>query len=451
MAVSLIALESSSFIDFSHGILDNPKVIATHNFTQGHNPSISVNPNTGDLYAVYYQTQNNSTNLYLTKSTDNGTTYSNPIRVNDKLGGAADTFNSIPIEFGENNEVYVAWMDSEEDPDYPWGYNTLRFSKSMDGGKTFSPAVNPVIGLKSINVFFDLVRTGNDTLYLSFLSALPNESGTPIIGYPASYAMVKSLDGGKTFGSPITLDKQSCVCCQTSSTVGPDGEIYFAWRDLQHESDLIPVNPENPYNYGFANGSLFEDFNYDDYEAIRDIKVMHTIDNAQGIKFSPVYAVSEDNWYINGCPDAGPGMAFDSNGVLHVAWFTGSKTADNGLGYYYAYSVDKGATFSKPIPLLTDKEFVPPTEVSLDIDKNDNVWITFIDQQSTDILRYSKIDFGFPSKMHLSVIDENHQIVFNGPIIEGGIGEMTDIAVGKDKAFIAYRDGDDAKISTLTM
>lgn len=74
--------------------------------------------------------------------------------------------------------------------------------------------------------------------------------------------------------------------------------------------------------------------------------------------------MSPDKWYLNGCPDAGPGVAFDSKGRLHVAWFTGTETTPNGLGYYYAYSDDSGQTFSKALPLLTDKEFIPPTMVS---------------------------------------------------------------------------------------
>jgi hypothetical protein len=28
---------------------------------------------------------------------------------------------------------------------------------------------------------------------------------------------------------------------------------------------------------------------------------------------------------MNGCPDAGPGMAFDSKGRLQIAWFAGSE------------------------------------------------------------------------------------------------------------------------------
>ncbi|WP_172602238.1 sialidase family protein [Candidatus Nitrosocosmicus franklandus] len=445
-------LGNHSLFEYSESRLASPQVVTTYNFTQGHNPSVAVNPNTGELFAVYTLTENNSTNIYITKSQDSGNSFSIPVRINDKPGDAADTWNTIPICFGSNNEVYVAWMVSKEDPDFPYGITELRVSRSLDGGNTFSPAVNPVTGYKSEKAFFDLSVTGNQTLYLSFLDSLTNESGTRIIDYPSSFKLVKSVDGGKSFALPSTIDNQNCVCCQTVSAVGLDGEIYFSWRDSQYEQDIIPVDPNNPYNYGFSNGSLFDDFDYEDYETIRDIVVRHTVDNGTGEEFSPITKVSQDKWYITGCPDAGPGMAFDSVGRLHVAWFTGSKTAPNGTGYYYAYSDDKGLTFSESIPLLTDEEFIPPTQVSVGVDNRDNVWITFSDQRSSDVVRYSEIRDDHQGKVHLSIVDNDHQVIFNSSIIDGQIHELVDLAVSgnDDVAFIAYRDGNNAKISVVT-
>ncbi|WP_148685909.1 sialidase family protein [Candidatus Nitrosocosmicus hydrocola] len=451
--IFVVILGNNSLFESSEAQLFSPQVVATHNFTNGHNPSVAVNPNSGELFAVYTLTENNSTNIYITKSQDNGNSFSIPVRINDKIGDAADTWNAIPIRFGSNNEVYVAWMISKEDPDFEWGLTELRVSRSLDGGNSFSPAVNPVTGYKSEKAFFDLSVTGNQTLYLSFLDSLTNESDTRVIQYPSSFKLVKSVDGGKTFDLPSTLDNQNCVCCQTVSTVGPDGEIYFSWRDSQYERDIIPVDPNNPYNYGFSNGSLQDDFDYENYETIRDIVVRHTDDNGSGKKFSPITKVTKDKWYMAGCPDAGPGIAFDSLGRLHVAWFTGSKTASDGIGYYYAYSSDQGKTFSDAIPLLTDKEFIPPTQVSLGVDNNDNIWITFADQRSQDVVRYSEIKEDHQGKVHLSVINKNHQIAYNNPLIEGQIHEIVDLAMSNndDKSFIGYRDGDSAKIAVVTV
>jgi hypothetical protein len=273
-----------------------------------------------------------------------------------------------------------------------------------------------------------------------------------VIGYPSSYKLVKSTDSGRTFGQVVTLDSQNCVCCQTTTVMGPDGEVYFAWRDLQYESDVKTTNTtDNPYNYGNANGTLLEGTDSTTFETIRDIVVMHTTDNAGGNVFSTPSKVNDDKWYMNGCPDAGPGMDFDSKGRLHMAWFTGSETASEGLGYYYAYSDDKGMTFSKAVPLLTDKEFIPPTMVSLSVDASDRVWIAFADQRNPEIVRYSAIDEGHPGKVHLVVIDQNQKVLFNDSIASGAIHEFVDVSAAGDNAYVAWKDRDEARFATLSL
>lgn len=418
------------------------------------NPSISVNQDTGTVYASFVKTESQQTNVYLMISNDDGKTFSEPTKVND-VSVAAQMWNTIPIRFGPNDEIYVAWMTTAEHPDFPWGITEIRISKSTDGGKTFEPSVNPVRGDASEKAFFDLAVSDTGALYLSYLDSMTNQyekEGFDVIGYPSSYKLVKSVDGGKTFGDIITLDNQNCVCCQTSSLVGPDGEVYFAWRDLQYESDVKTTNTsDNPYNYGNANGTLPENTKPTTFETIRDIFIMHTTDNANGNEFSSPSKVSPDRWYLNACPDAGPGMSFDSKGRLHVAWFTGSETAPDGLGYYYAYSDDSGQTFSKALPLLTDKEFIPPTMVSVAVDSSDNIWITFADQRSSDVVRYSPIEEGHLGKVHLVIIDKNQKTLFNGPVTSGAIHEFVDISATNNIAHMAWKDGRDAKFASLVI
>ncbi len=59
--------------------------------------------------------------------------------------------------------------------------------------------------------------------------------------------------------------------------------------------------------------------------------------------FSTPVRVGNDKWFMNGCPDSGPGMDFDKSGNLHIAWFTGSEFAPKGPGFYYTTSNDKGS------------------------------------------------------------------------------------------------------------
>lgn len=452
-AVIIVAIVA---MNYPMSAVPSIKVLSIHNVTNVNNPSISVNPETGIAYAAFAREEGGLANIYLMGSTDGGKTFSDPVMVNDTPGDASSMWNTIPVKFGPGGKIYVAWMITKEHPDFPWGITELRLATSTDGGKTFSHAVNPAPGEPSEKAFFDLaVSDTGHALYLSYLNSATNQDGKEefkIIGYPSSYKMVKSIDGGKTFGEPITLDKQNCVCCQTASAMGSDGEVYFAWRDLQYESNVKTTKTaDNPYNYGNANGTLPEGTDPTTFETIRDIVVMHTTDKADGKSFSTESKVSDDKWYMNACPDAGPGMAFDSTDRLHVAWFTGSATAPDGLGFYYAYSDDKGKTFSKAMPLMTDKEFVPPTMASVSVDSSDNVWIAFADQRNPEIVRYGSIEEANPGQVHLVVIDKNQEVLFNDSIAFGGIHEFVDISATNDIAYLAWRDNHDARFASVSL
>jgi hypothetical protein len=81
-------------------------------------------------------------------------------------------------------------------------------------------------------------------------------------------------------------------------------------------------------------------------DSIRDIVVARSSDH--GTTWSTPTAVHADNWVFNACPHAGPSLAVDSAGTLHVAWWTGR---DGIAGVYYAQSRDGARSFSDPVPL----------------------------------------------------------------------------------------------------
>ena len=60
---------------------------------------------------------------------------------------------------------------------------------------------------------------------------------------------------------------------------------------------------------------------------IRDITVSRSTDGPIAQNFTTPVQVGNDRWFMNGCPDAGPGFDFDKSGNIHIAWFTGSEFA----------------------------------------------------------------------------------------------------------------------------
>ena len=129
------------------------------------------------------------------------------------------------------------------------------------------------------------------------------------------YARDPGRDARGPAAPPATereLVKGVCYCCKVALATGARGEVFAAWRH---------VYPGN----------------------VRDIAFMASPDG--GRTFGPPTRVSADDWHLAGCPDDGPAMAVDGDGVIHVVWPTvvGDQTPEGAL--FYAASRD-GRTFT---------------------------------------------------------------------------------------------------------
>jgi hypothetical protein len=104
-----------------------------------------------------------------------------------------------------------------------------------------------------------------------------------------------------------------CFCCKTA-VVSHGGDVFVAWRHL------------------FPGG-------------VRDIAVARSADG--GRTFQEPVRVSEDNWKIDACPDDGPAMTVDAEGVLRVTWPTLIKDGGTArIAIFESSSRDGGATFT---------------------------------------------------------------------------------------------------------
>jgi hypothetical protein len=229
----------------------------------------------------------------------------------------------------------------------------------LDGGRTFAPAItvnDDAGGPPSSHTFHNMVVTADGTIVVSWLDNRRAETATgdaatgdAIDGDAAEAAaaghvdaadgidptipgpdvrIAVSADGGATFSASRVVDQQTCPCCRTSLTVAPDGTIYLGWRKI---------------------------FQGD----VRDIVIARSSD--LGRSWDEPRRVAADDWVFPGCPHAGPSLAVDPTGTLHVAWYTGREGAP---GLYHATSRDRGVTFSAPVTLLGDA-WVPPSQVAL--------------------------------------------------------------------------------------
>ncbi len=101
----------------------------------------SAGPNRGNLYCSWMdQTPANGTDIFLSRSTDGGSTWSAPLRVNDDPTGVAnDQFNQWLSVDPSDGSVNVSWNDTRNDPARL--STDIFYARSTDGGLSFGQNV----------------------------------------------------------------------------------------------------------------------------------------------------------------------------------------------------------------------------------------------------------------------------------------------------------------------
>jgi hypothetical protein len=201
--------------------------------------------------------------------------------------------------------------------------------------------------------------------------------------------MARSLDGGKTWETPRTLNSDSTSAAGTHTFFGAavldDTTLVAAWLDERHPEMMhghqapLPDTSHDPTSE--ADARIFAVTSHDFGETwgpntalwgavcpccrvsltptpdgriiaawrqhfpgnIRDIVTASLIPAQEPER------LSHDNWSYPGCPHTGPAIAVDSSGTEHVVWYTG-KEGDAGI--FYARR-RPGAAPSEPVGLAT--------------------------------------------------------------------------------------------------
>jgi hypothetical protein len=101
----------------------------------------STGPHRGTLYCSWMdQTASNGTDIFLSRSTDGGATWSPPLRVNDDPAGVAnDQFNQWLAVDPSNGSVNLSWNDTRNDPAHL--STDIFYARSTDGGLSFTKNV----------------------------------------------------------------------------------------------------------------------------------------------------------------------------------------------------------------------------------------------------------------------------------------------------------------------
>ncbi|MGE0354883.1 MAG: sialidase family protein [Gemmatimonadales bacterium] len=304
-------------------------------------PGFARDPGNGDALMAWAGTAGDGWGLYFSRSADQGTTWTTPVLVAAGQGEVSPhAESSVRLVAGPGGRVGMIWPNSIRVEGRKWPAAMIRFSRSADGGATWSPARtlnDDTTGVPVSHQFHGAAWSGDSGLVVTWLderggSALEVHHGDhsteadPTSEPDAAIYAATSTDFGASWSARNTpLWGQVCPCCRVTLARGPGGRVMSAWR--RH----FPGN-------------------------IRDVVVAGAAPGSAPVR------VNVDGWVYPGCPHTGPAMAVDSGGTIHVAWFTG-KPGAAGV-FYQRIGPDGTAILQRPVGLVTG-ETVPTAHTAV--------------------------------------------------------------------------------------
>ncbi|NOT11276.1 MAG: exo-alpha-sialidase [Methylococcaceae bacterium] len=243
-------------------------------------------------------------------SPDYGKTFSQPIRIN-RQAHPINLWDENPptISVDQNGRVYVLYFADDKQA------NTSFFSQA-DDGIHFSEPVKVSTNADSNYQYQAEMLVGKQNA-IHFLwhdmrdgDEYKKQGGGDLSIY---YTAINPADRKKTLPEH-RIAKNICSCCRSAMASDADGNPVILARF---------VYPDNIRDHGLLKLS------------------------AAGKPEEP-WRVTFDDWKIEGCPTHGPALSIGENGRYHMTWFT---LGDIRKGLFYAWSDDKGKTFSKPLQI----------------------------------------------------------------------------------------------------
>lgn len=119
----------------------------THKYRIVSAPDLAIDPSDGSVHVAYPSPATNGVpewapqnlDIYAVTSTDGGSTWTDPTRVNDDLVGPQNEQWMATAEVGPDGTLHVTWLDYREDPQGQWAY--VYYAHSSDEGASFSENV----------------------------------------------------------------------------------------------------------------------------------------------------------------------------------------------------------------------------------------------------------------------------------------------------------------------
>jgi hypothetical protein len=222
-------------------------------------------------------------------SDDAGRTLSAPVTVNalpEPIYTSAENRPKLATS-PVGRAIYASWSMPLDAP-YT---GMVRFSRSLDGGATWSVPVTVHRDRQAITHRFDMMTVDPaGRIFIAWIDkrglTAAKAAGQAYDGAAIYYAV--SRDGGASFEPERKVIDHTCECCRIAMAVDPAGHVEAAWRNVfpgqirDHALAVLPPSADTPV--------------------------------------TPLRATFS-NWHVEACPDHGPALAITPDGTRHLAWF----------------------------------------------------------------------------------------------------------------------------------
>ena len=146
-----------------------------------------------NVYAIWADDTSGNREVFFTRSEDNSTSFD---KIKNLSNNTSDSFNQEIAVFGDN--VYVVWLDQDEADN-----TNILLKASFDGGTTFSRTVH--ISSNANQETFPKIAAYEGSVYIAWNMAGDNVDERDNEGL----FFVRSLDGGNTFDNIIKLNHEN--------------------------------------------------------------------------------------------------------------------------------------------------------------------------------------------------------------------------------------------------
>jgi hypothetical protein len=154
-------------------------------------PQIAAYDN--NVYAIWADDTSGNREVFFTRSEDNSTSFD---KIKNLSNNTSDSFNQEIAVFGDN--VYVVWLDQDEADN-----TNILLKASFDGGATFGRTVH--ISSNANQETFPKIAAYEDSVYIAWNMAGDNLDERDNEGL----FFVRSLDGGNTFDNVMKLNHEN--------------------------------------------------------------------------------------------------------------------------------------------------------------------------------------------------------------------------------------------------